>query len=210
MNGDGVGLPLGHLPTIATVNSLLLSADMVQVKCFESLSSLPGMEALLEQLISQNNTSIQRRTCRLAPRFTRKPRGTVICQQPIHDRSITLSLSITCRTSPRGKSGTACRIRSIALPNHVPGPPSPTFQNSALSAVCLPRSAPCHLASHPSYSPGCETMSSQAADDTEPAAPPSKRRRVGLACNACRVRKSRYELGAAALFGATCFSQSTC
>ena len=50
MNGDGVGLPLGHLPTIAMVNSLLLSADMVQVKCFKSLSSLPGMKALLKQL----------------------------------------------------------------------------------------------------------------------------------------------------------------
>jgi hypothetical protein len=50
MNGDGVGLPLGHLPTIATVNSLLLSAGMVLVKCFKSLSSLPRNKAFLGQL----------------------------------------------------------------------------------------------------------------------------------------------------------------
>jgi hypothetical protein len=54
-------------------------------------------------------------------------------------------------------------------------------------------------ASHPFLLPGpAKAMSSQAADDTEPAAPPSKRRRVGLACNACRVRKSRYEMKAPA------------
>ena len=36
----------------------------------------------------------------MSPHFTRKARGIVNCQQPIHERSITLSLSITCRTSP--------------------------------------------------------------------------------------------------------------
>jgi hypothetical protein len=37
-----------------------------------------------------------------------------------------------------------------------------------------------------------QTTSEAAEQDTEPAPPASKRRRVGLACNACRVRKSRY------------------
>ena len=36
----------------------------------------------------------------MSPHFTRKARGIINCQQLIVDRSITLSLSITCRTSP--------------------------------------------------------------------------------------------------------------
>ena len=79
-----------------------------------------------------------------------------------------------------------------------PSPPtSPTFCYSATwrlshSVTCIPPLP---------YSPGLrsrEVMASHSADhaqghDTEPAASASKRRRVGLACNACRVRKSRCD-----------------
>lgn len=92
------------------------------------------------------------------------------------------------------------------LPRSTPVAPIPLPAGTPEGSCFFPTRAAFHR-SHTSTSRCVPTMADQASKNPsseygresalDPAPPASKRRRIGLACNACRVRKSRYAMPSA-------------